>query len=766
MISKKYPVFFLILVPLLWCSLVSSNAAVKDRTKPTSLSKTLARPAEEYRVHKVGKVWCATSNFGNFGDPAVPQGLPAMEWPGGSNTHHLWEGRLWVSALVGDEMRCSHADYGNYEFKPSEGSSFVIGPGKSIEDSYVIYDDFEALPHSTAPLGVKIYQRGLTWSTPEYDDFIAYEFEIVKERGGTDYGGDVLKDVYISWVYDCDVGTGFDPTDPHIDDVVDFDGWDGPDSDTDIQDIVENVDWDGDGKFLGYDDRGIPYGWEHVGDPNNVDPHYDPSKIHPDGFYDEWTVILDDDGPPIRWQTADNPAGAAPGEIAVLNGKTLRGYVVPRNMSYMYDGDNASTPEDDTGEQGKVPGFIGGRLIYTDYYKLYGPYHTSPEDTMMRVYTHQWWNWESDPPNDVAKYQLAAGIYPPSGEVKFMKRPFEVGAPVFDYRFDLSTGPFKEFKLGETLRFVYVEAVGQGLQGLRENMDNALRAYYAGSEKGNPYNPTDFVEDLHWVLPVPPPVPELFYTPIDRGMKLAWNNVAEITIDPLLGTVDFEGYRIYRARYAPQDWEMIAAFDNVKAAVWVIDPVAKDTLGWADLPDIVHTYIDTGGVFMGRTIERPVNDLPYYYTVCAYDPYKPADPVTGRPAFESIESARVNFAIDPATGAPQEVLPKRLYEAGEVVSLRNLDVKVYPNPYRGASLLEKEYQDKIKFTNLPPACKISIFTLAGDLVQELYHTDGSHEELWDLTSRNNHAIVSGLYLYVVETKEARKIGKFVVVRGE
>ena len=79
---------------------------------------------DEYKVHKVGKLWTATSNFGVFGDSQVPERYPSMEWPGGSGTHHLWEGRLWISALVDGEKRTSHADYGNYEELLKKSESF------------------------------------------------------------------------------------------------------------------------------------------------------------------------------------------------------------------------------------------------------------------------------------------------------------------------------------------------------------------------------------------------------------------------------------------------------------------------------------------------------------------------------------------------------------------------------------------------------------------------------------------------------------------
>jgi len=756
-------------------------ALSKKEVTHSKLAKTAARPPEEYKVHKVGKVWTATSNFGNYGDPNVPSGLPSYEWPGGSGTHYNWEGRFWFGAEVDGEKRVSHADYGNYEFKPSDGSQFLMGSGKSVEDSYVVFDDFQADLHDTDPVGIKVYQRGLTWSTPDYDDFVIYEYEVVKELGGSPYG-DILNNVLVSWVFDADVGTGADPTSANIDDCVAFDGWDGTNPSSQIKyrtDIVENVDWDGDGITQGYDEIGIPYGWKNVGSPTYTQPNYDITKIHPDGFYDCFTVILDDEGPVMRWQNSvtTNIAGeditTVAGEIAVVNGTELHGYVVPRNMSYMYDGDDPNTPEEDTNERGRVPGFIGGRLIYTDFIKKVGPYQTAPDDTMMRVYTHQWWNWESDPGSDRDKYTYAMGTNVSSMGYMFMPHPFDIGAPTFDYRFMLTTGPYPEMRVGDTLRFVYVALVGLGLQGARENADNALIAYYSGSS-GNPYQPTGPQEDKHYLLPVPPQVPVLKYSPMDRGVKLAWDDGAEINPDPLIGVPDFEGYRIYRSEYNPQTWTLVAAFDKVNEPIYILDFETGDTLLdgngnklYRDLPDLAHNYVDTGGVFLDADglplfeASRPVNNLPYYYVVTAYD--NPAR--FGRPEFPSIESSKTNFMVDPETGSPAGVMPRLVYEKGQDVD--KLDVKVYPNPYRGGSPLEVQYEDKVSFTNLPPACKITILTLYGDIIDVIYHTDGTSDESWNLVSRNEQDAVSGMYIFVVEAPGNKKqVGKFVILRGE
>ena len=107
------------------------------------------------------------------------------------------------------------------------------------------------------------------------------------------------------------------------------------------------------------------------------------------------------------------------------------------------------------------------------------------------------------------------------------------------------------------------------------------------------------------------------------------------------------------------------------------------------------------------------------------------------------------------------------------------NIYVYPNPATPRSLAQ--FQElfpnaddptgmRVMFTNLPQARNtISIYTLDGDLVTEQIHDgrDGYGQISWNLVSRNGQQVVSGVYLYVVQSDDSRFddfIGKFVVVR--
>jgi len=155
----------------------------------------------------------------------------------------------------------------------------------------------------------------------------------------------------------------------------------------------------------------------------------------------------------------------------------------------------------------------------------------------------------------------------------------------------------------------------------------------------------------------------------------------------------------------------------------------------------------------------------YWVNVTAFDFGSPASDLP------SLESSIINGAINVY---PQETV--------DSVLSKGLGVYVYPNPYRidgkykvngyedpATNKLSPEYQRRIHFANLPTTCTIRIFTLDGDLVQEIEHNlpasdpNAGHDS-WDLTTRNRQQVVSGLYYWTVESTDGEvQIGKLVIL---
>ena len=62
-------------------------------------------------------------------------------------------------------------------------------------------------------------------------------------------------------------------------------------------------------------------------------------------------------------------------------------------------------------------------------------------------------------------------------------------------------------------------------------------------------------------------------------------------------------------------------------------------------------------------------------------------------------------------------------------------------------------------------CKISIYTVAGDFIRDIYHNDNKGYEFWDMRTYNDQFIAYGLYVYVVSMPNGqKKIGKFLVIK--
>jgi Bacterial Ig-like domain len=74
----------------------------------------------------------------------------------------------------------------------------------------------------------------------------------------------------------------------------------------------------------------------------------------------------------------------------------------------------------------------------------------------------------------------------------------------------------------------------------------------------------------------------------------------------------------------------------------------------------------------------------------------------------------------------------------------------------------------ITFADLPSECKIRIFTLTGELVREIIHSDitsaNQARERWDVKTTHGQAVASGVYFWRVESATDSKNGKLMVIR--
>ena len=74
-------------------------------------------------------------------------------------------------------------------------------------------------------------------------------------------------------------------------------------------------------------------------------------------------------------------------------------------------------------------------------------------------------------------------------------------------------------------------------------------------------------------------------------------------------------------------------------------------------------------------------------------------------------------------------------------------IRVVPNPYYGYSDYEDgQLDNKVKITNLPQKCTISIFSLNGYLLKTYNKDSDEVEQTWDLKNQNGVPVASGVYI--------------------
>jgi len=92
-------------------------------------------------------------------------------------------------------------------------------------------------------------------------------------------------------------------------------------------------------------------------------------------------------------------------------------------------------------------------------------------------------------------------------------------------------------------------------------------------------------------------------------------------------------------------------------------------------------------------------------------------------------------------------------------------IRVVPDPYIGrASWETSKYERKLQFVNLPDICSVRIFSLSGDLIKTIDHSDGTGTADWNLLTSSGLSIASGIYIYHVESQYGNHVGRFAVIK--
>ncbi len=800
-----------------------------DSGQPSPPAKPAALPNVQLRVHDVGKLWLSITNFGFFGsqsgdfDDAGGYYLvaPGCEFPGGSNIDYLFQGALWIGAEIdtidnfGNPILDTLVSVGHdgwwdiaelYPVIPPDGAIEVrsIRPSDaypygdttaaiSEQDYIAVYTDtvtnasvVNSDPNDQRahlPLGIEIIQKSYSWSYEYAEDFILFDYDI------TNIGQRNLSNLWIGLYIDADVAHTSISFPGAQDDISGFDSvYTSPEGNRTYINTAYIADNDGDEQAGAFDYRS-PRGLSGV---RVVRTPLDSLEY---GF--NWWISNStssyDWGP--QWQS--NFRGQFPGGGMGTPGGDKAKYQVMSNHEFDYDQIWCALPRW-TQEGWISPSPQANDLADgydTRYLFSFGPFvQMNPLESLkltaayvcgedLHVDPDNFSNYMGQPNNE----GLVSQFY---NNLDFTD--FATNAQWADWVYDNpgvdSEEPYAdlnddgEYTPGEPFRDYDGNGIWTGPDGNR------------GEFTITPVGDTfwfkgDGVPDFKG--PPPPPAPRLTVDTEPGTVILRWNGaLTQSEPDIFSGEIDFEGYRVYMSRSGKLgeytligDWDIID-FDstwldtNVTPPVWKLwiqAPRRIEDFVSFGYPDDFDPDIDTNwvahswnqglsGIAIDDTLYTFTLDglseaVGLYFAVTAYDygnPVTKLSPLASSPTI----NAKYVYPIDKSGNAEK--------------------VAVYPNPYRiDANYLEMGYEDpdrsgftqfdrRIWFSDLPGECTIRIFTLDGDLVRQIdYDPDVNSTGVihWDLISLNTQAVVSGVYLYTVDSVSGHhEIGKIAIIK--
>ncbi len=685
----------------------------------------------------IGNIGLTITNFGTIGDGFViqtPEDQPSCEYPKGSGIEHMFDGGLWVGGIRDDGTIMATTGAmdipflidiaSGFEFTNSadpndlvkERSSLVNSPfyhpqAVSHQDFICDYTDTNIyipelqnarIPNHT-PMGIVVHQESYAWNYPFADDFVILNYTI------TNVSSDTFFNVYVGIWADLVIrNTNITP--PRIG--------------SPFYQHVGN----------GYNDSlRMAYAYDYDGDPGFTDPGlYVGLKVlgaMPQA--DDMTYKLSSNYNAWLFRNTDNPTFFSPPDDIARYEKMAHG-LPPAGVEVL-----KSTPGNymtliTTGPFGRFDPDssinVAMAVICGAKYAL-DPTTEDTEESKFYFYINAGWAQTAYNGED----RNANGILDPSEDLN--------GNGVLDPGEDLN---------------------GNGSLDLDEDID--------GDGKLTRY-----------VLPTPPSPPKFHVVPGNKKVTIYWANNSEKSRDLITGDKDFEGYRIYRSRLG----EDLPGRDLLSSLTLIADFDSINGIGYDNgfkfvrLPGDSLVYFEDE-IVDGDTIfyhycfvnDKLLNGWQYAYAVTAYDRGDPANKL------ESLESSFLVNVVSATPGTPAIEDEKQ-----------KLKVGVYPNPYRAYAAWDGtlERDRKIYFYHLPPNCEVRIFTLAGDLVDKFNHTSTNYngtdiqwyqkfargetvfaggEHAWDLVTKDDQAIATGLYLFTVEDLDNGEIqtGKFLLIK--
>ena len=792
----------LVMVACALCGVADSARAHDDNLQPP---QTLGRgPEGIYALrdpflftHNVGLLTLQITNVGIIGNPFIND--LSAGWRGGE---YLFFSGLWIGAIGSDsETHVSTAS--PFELRPELGTAWTVyesyegqsggvrlgllGPSAADDDNDDtlnedfqngldddrdgrIDEDYEAIGQQMFscmykddaaeaiaqisdhfPLNILVRQRSFQWSTTGLNEFVGFDFEIVNT------GEQRLKQLYLGFFSDTDAG-------PKTADSY----W--------TDDLVA---------------------WAHI-DTTIVDRNKQPAcqKIH---------LNMDT---AYMWDALDNGTSIRGGDVPGVFGSLFLGHTTddtglraPQSVGlttvawFSASGQNSDPQNDDERYQllaaGTKPSKAANKPDDYRYVIAAGPFASlNPGESLVfqtayvigdgqagfrsnavnaqRVYKGQFLDVDENPNTGVDGKERCLQVLEPGTEIVW-DDPCDTLNTTVQYRYPT---PACDSDAAH-----YVDADCDACSGI--NGEETLIHWVGTTAPAPPAANTD--PAVRQEIERQPDFTAVQDPASDRKVVLEWDNGSELSVDPITGQKLFTGYRIWRVdnwqrpkgSIGPtnDEWMKIAEFRNddlVEANsegaiplsfVYPEGPtvrtvqstgIARD--GTPIYPIGRYRYDDTSGIINGKV---------YFYAVTAFGTTHIRNPITGKT--EVVELSGLPSAVE-----AEAVVPRWDATAG------CQSVKVVPNPYRGRAdwdLIPSEQDptgSRIACRSLPlDVSTIRIFTLSGDLIQEAVHDgrNGDGTYFWNLITRNGQNVVSGIYLYTVQTGAGDTCrGRFVIIR--
>jgi len=738
-------------------------------------------------VHDVGNVRMTLSNWGEQGNPDLTPGYFGFEFPGGSENDFLFSSGIWVGAIVNGQKLVStgtDGDNGTNEFAPTlpinlyptsyvssskqsatiAGRSYIMG-AKELDDDgdWTVADDVD---NNGRPSTNRDGGKGIIGKDDDGDGAVDEEFS---DGVDNDSDGLIDEDTDATGDGNDDGNCNYDPEN-HIDEDPAGDmSNDFIDNDFDGMVDMDDDDFDGDANPGSLDDDN-----DGMSDEDGVAR----------GTQEYFTVYDDRDRAQV--QSPDND-GHTPLNLMVLQrtyawgeayaGEFILVDLIVRNVGQLpltevflglfadpdvaakgesgdpaslddwnlYDQENLMMVQGDdtTDADGFGPGLFAMKVVRTP----------APLDSLNIAFKNFNRSSGGDPETNADKYNM---ISAPSSE-NSPQTPTKD-----DWRFLMGFGPKAGGWLllpGEELPVTVAFIAGKTLADVRKNAQWAQRIY-----------------DNDFQGPAAPDQAEFWVEPSPEKVRIYWKDNSESSIDPISQLADFEGYKLQRSSDANR-WSTLAQWDVINvlaypeferenfnlgmpydtAHIAVTNPDLAVRTGWmwsvstAGDSSRIYWYDDTD-VIPGWT---------YHYILRAFDQGIPGAGTLITPIGRNAITVRAgNTDATPGTSA-----------GGNLVD----GVYVVPNPYKGGHIQEfggavnesgtKIYPRKLFFYGLPTSgAEIDIYTLSGDHVIDLTHSDGTDQLMWDLRNQYKQEIASGVYYYIVKAGGQQKIDKFVVLK--